>query len=138
MENFWVSRRGAERAELRTPASIARRASSTRLTPLSRNEPSHCSRSQATSSQKPRNWTLPALLEVAGFPASAGMVGVVVVAFAAGWPDLDGSAWDGRGYEPTGLDTERRRHEAVTVGRRSADDVCAPVHRGHAGIGGSE
>ena len=33
-----------------TPASTARRASSARITPLSRNGPSHCARSQATSS----------------------------------------------------------------------------------------
>src|SRR5699024_4378003 len=34
-----------------TPASTARLASSTRMTPLSRNGPPHCSRSQATSCQ---------------------------------------------------------------------------------------
>ena len=34
-----------------TPASTARRASSTRITPLSMNGPSHCSRSQRRSSQ---------------------------------------------------------------------------------------
>ncbi len=34
-----------------TPASTARLASSTRMTPLSMNSPPHCSRSQATSSQ---------------------------------------------------------------------------------------
>ncbi len=34
-----------------TPASTARRASSTRVMPLSMNGPPHCSRSQATSSQ---------------------------------------------------------------------------------------
>ena len=35
-----------------TPASTARLASSTRVTPLSMNAPPHCSRIQATSSQE--------------------------------------------------------------------------------------